>query len=153
MHYIMVICCNSSALQDASSISNMQLSSKRVSLLYLTWAECQFDLLNINWIWHWSGYKLNSQTCYSILCRLTATAVCELWHRHSPSSTSPLQCVWKGLCRVLPSQRPILCLGWNILYTLPAKHQEVCDTLVFAWLKSSYSDWPDDLSLLGEPKK
>lgn len=62
------------------------------------------------------------------LCVFTATAVSGIRHRHCPGSPSPLQCVWEGLCWVLPCQRPVLCLGWNILHSLPAKHQEVCDT-------------------------
>lgn len=62
------------------------------------------------------------------LCVLTATAVSGIRHRHCPSPPSPLQRIWKGLCWMLPRQGSILCLGRNILHSLPAKHQEVCDT-------------------------
>lgn len=59
---------------------------------------------------------------------LTATAVCGLWHRHRPGPPPPLQRVREGLCWVLPCQRPVLRLGWNVLHPLPSKYQEVCVT-------------------------
>lgn len=151
------ICCFY-APQDASSIINMQISSKRVSLSYLKLLvsytespDSKWYIVYLMWYIHklkspakiikckesWMfGFKPNLtliqalfsfKTSPSLLCHFTATAVCGVWHRHCAGTPSSLQCVWEGLCWVLPGQRPVLRVGWNILYSLPAKHQEVND--------------------------
>lgn len=64
-------------------------------------------------------------TPFSILFSSTATAVRVVCSRPDPAGASPVWCVRGGLCWLLSGQRPLLCLGRQVLLTLLRLTEEV----------------------------
>lgn len=98
--------------QDASPITSLQLSSKRVR--------------GDPWPFPCPPFLCHS---VGVLSSALPPASALRWLSHSagPAAPTPLWCLWQSLCRMLPGPGPILCLGWQHLHPLRAQHQEVGD--------------------------
>lgn len=137
--YLLYLLCSSGCLVYHWHADLLKTSKSVFIIYYFLWIDDCPMLIIPDWAQHWSWCKCLTLTwtqawnpvlklASSTLCVPTATAVFGLRHRHRPGSSSPLQCVRKGLCWMLLGQRSVLRMGRDVLYSLPAKHQEVWDT-------------------------
>lgn len=107
-----------SFLQVPTPITSMDISVKRVSWYdYKNLIQCSCFLVQTSY------YCMFIMPYCCFLLLYTASPVCGLSIGCGTGEDASLWDLWKSLCWVLLGKRPLLCLGWIILYSIHIQQQ------------------------------